>query len=451
MTDVVTRFAPSPTGLLHIGGVRTALFNWLYARRTGGKILLRIEDTDRARSTQEAVAAIFDGLKWLGIDYDDEPVYQSSRIERHVEVAEHLLKTGHAYLCQAAPKHASSPEPEDGQVVRLKIPKKGDVVIEDLVHGKVVFKQDSIDDFVLLRSDGTPTYMLAVVVDDHDMGITHIIRGNDHLANSPRQKQIYEALGWEMPKMTHVPLIHGADGAKLSKRHGAVGIETYRREGYMPEAILNYLARLGWSHGDDEIFSMAQATDWFDPSDISKSPARFDVAKLRHLNAHYIRHSTDEKVMKHTMDFVASSSDPASLAKWKDESAQTRVLTAMSDIKQRARTLLDILEGASFAIVERPVVMYPDALDVLDGGGREIIVGLLPKLEDITEDIWSSEVLHSMVRSHAEGLELKLVEVAQPLRSALIGSTRSIGVFEIMQILGRRESIDRISDQVSTT
>ena len=448
----ITRFAPSPTGLLHIGGARTALFNWLYAKHTGGKMLLRIEDTDRTRSTKEAITAILDGLQWLGIDYSGEVIFQSARIERHVEIAQQLLEMGSAYHCYSSPKGLKAKTSHETQpVVRLKASKTGNIVINDLVRGKVVFPQKSLDDFVLLRSNGTPTYMLAVVVDDHDMEITHIIRGDDHLTNTAHQKQIYDAMGWSMPTTAHIPLIHGPDGSKLSKRHGALGISSYRSDGFLPNAILNYLARLGWSHGNDEIFSMKQAIEWFDPSNITKSAARFDLAKLEHLNAHYIRHASAQHLVECTTNFIDYISDINSSAKWTTSNIREKITAIMPDIKERSRTLHDIVDGARFMCTERPIAIDQKASKILNDKGRLILSDIFPELETISAESWSVPVLRSLIVSYTERSGHKLVKVAQPLRSALTGHTTSIGIFEVMNSLGRQESLDRIMDQLSTT
>src|SRR6266700_5087414 len=387
MTDtVVTRFAPSPTGFLHIGGARTALFNWLYARGRGGKMLLRIEDTDRERSTKEAIAAILDGLSWLGIDWDGDTIYQFSRAARHREVAEQLLAAGQAYRCYASrqeldemrekarsegraklydgrwrDRDASEAPPGVQPVIRLKAPLTGETVIEDQVQGRVVWQNENLDDLVLLRSDGTPTYMLAVVVDDHDMGVTHIIRGDDHLTNAARQSQIYDALGWKVPVMAHIPLIHGPDGSKLSKRHGALGVDAYRAMGYLPAAMRNYLVRLGWSHGDQEIFSTEEMIAAFDLPQIGRSPARFDFAKLESLNGHYMRSASDDELIAAIRSVLPHVAGGAELAGKLTPELRSRLLAAMPGIKERAKTLVDLLDGARFIVAERPLVLDDNA------------------------------------------------------------------------------------------
>src|SRR5436190_11301728 len=381
MTDsVVTRFAPSPTGFLHIGGARTALFNWLYARKTGGKMLLRIEDTDRERSTEPAIAAILDGLTWLGLDWDGDTVHQYSRVARHREVAEQMLASGHAYRCYASPDELTAMREKaraegktrlyDGRwrdrdpgdappgikpAIRLKAPLSGETVVEDQVQGRVTWQNENLDDFVLLRSDDTPTYMLAVVVDDHDMGVTHIIRGDDHLNNGARQTQIYQALGWKVPVMAHIPLIHGPDGSKLSKRHGALGVDAYRAMGYLPAAMRNYLVRLGWAHGDQEIFSTEEMIAAFDLPQIGRSPARFDFAKLESLNGHYMRSSSDTELLEAIERLLPHIAEGGELAAKMTSSLRRQWLAAMPSLKERAKTLLDIIDGARFLLTDRPI------------------------------------------------------------------------------------------------
>src|SRR5216117_1290593 len=370
---IVTRFAPSPTGFLHIGGARTALFNWLYARGRGGRMLLRIEDTDRERSTQAAIDAILDGLTWLGLDWDGATVYQFSRSERHREVARSLLNAGRAYLCYSSPEElaqmrekarsegraklydgrwrdrdASEAPPGVQPVIRLKAPLTGETVIEDQVQGRVVWQNENLDDFVLLRSDGTPTYMLAVVVDDHDMGVTHIIRGDDHLNNAARQTQIYQALGWTVPVMSHIPLIHGPDGSKLSKRHGALGVDAYRAMGYLPVAMRNYLVRLGWAHGDQEIFSTEEMIAAFDLPQIGRSPARFDFAKLESLNGHYMRSSGPQELVAALDAVLPHLPNGTEVAPKLTPAVRDQFLTAMPELKERAKTLVELLDAASF-------------------------------------------------------------------------------------------------------
>jgi glutamyl-tRNA synthetase len=469
---VVTRFAPSPTGFLHIGGARTALFNWLYARHTGGTMLLRIEDTDRERSTDAAIEAIMDGLKWLGLDWDGDPIFQFARMERHAEIAHDLLARGMAYRCYAsqaeleamrelAAKEGRPPRydgrwrdraPEEAPpgvkpVIRLRAPQQGETVIDDLVQGRVVFRNDVLDDFVLLRSDGTPTYMLAVVVDDHDMGVTHIIRGDDHLTNAARQTQIYRALDWEVPAMAHIPLIHGPDGAKLSKRHGALGVDAYRAMGYLPEAMRNYLSRLGWSHGDDEIFSTADAVGWFEPTDINKGAARFDFAKLEHLNGIWIRRTDDEELVRLALDLLPHLPDGADYARLAEEPGLGQFRAAVPGLKERARTLLELLDGARFIIASRPLVLDDKAAGLLDTAGRAVLAGLLPRLEGLND--WTVEATEAAVRAYAEAEGLKLGKAAQPLRAALTGRSTSPGIFDVLAVLGREESLARLRDQAS--
>eukprot|EP01037_Dinobryon_pediforme_P023270 gene23270-24666_t len=406
--SVVTRFAPSPTGFLHIGGARTALFNWLFARHTGGRMLLRIEDTDRERSTEPAIAAILDGLAWLGLEWDGDPIYQFARSQRHAEVAHELVERGLAYRCYTTPAELDfmreaalkegRPPRYDGRwrdrdpseapegvkpVIRIKVPKSGETVIDDGVQGRVVFRNDVLDDFVLLRSDGTPTYMLAVVVDDHDMGVTDIIRGDDHLTNAARQVQIYAAMGWAVPRMAHIPLIHGQDGAKLSKRHGALGIDAYRAMGYLPAALLNYLARLGWSHGDHEIFSLAEAERWFEIGDVNKGAARFDFAKLEHINALYIRATPDAELVAALDRFIPYLPDGAAIAaKWTPE-RRAQLLAAMPGLKERARTLLELLDGAAFLFADRPLHMDDKAIVLLDHDARDLLAKLHQRLAEV--------------------------------------------------------------------
>src|SRR5437899_3847823 len=383
MTDpVVTRFAPSPTGFLHIGGARTALFNWLYARRHGGKVLLRIEDTDRERSTEPAIAAILDGLKWLELDWDGDVIYQFRRAARHREVAESLLASGRAYRCYATGEELTAMREKaraegrtrlyDGlwrdrdpaeapagmkPTIRLKAELTGETVIEDQVQGRVVWQNENLDDLVLLRGDGNPTYMLAVVVDDHDMGVTHVIRGDDHLINAARQKQIYDALGWDIPNMSHIPLIHGPDGSKLSKRHGALGVDAYRAMGYLPAALRNYLVRLGWSHGDQEIFSTEEMIAAFDLPQIGRSPARFDFAKLESLNGHYMRSSSDSDLLAAIDKLLPHLAGGAATAAKLTPAVREQVMAAMPELKERAKTLVDLVDSAHFLYAERPIAI----------------------------------------------------------------------------------------------
>ncbi len=479
MSKVRTRFAPSPTGFLHIGGARTALFNWLYAKHHGGEMLLRIEDTDRERSTQEAVDAIIEGLKWLELDWAGEPISQFARVERHREIVHKLLESGHAYYCQCTPEELAEmrekaraegrpmtydrrcrelglcPPHDKPLVVRFAAPREGEIVIHDMVQGEVRWQAEAMDDLVLMRADGTPTYNLAVVVDDHDMGITHVIRGVDHLTNAARQKMIYDALGWEMPKMAHIPLIHGPDGAKLSKRHGALGVEAYRAMGYLPEAMRNYLARLGWSHGDDEIFTTEQLIEWFDVDAIGKSPARFDFVKLESVNGWWIRNLDDERLLARFEQFLPHAdkdhrtrADLAQRLLDKPEGRQ-RFLKALPGLKERAKTLVELLDLSYYLYAERPLEIAPKAAKILDKGGRDVLHDLLPVLEAIDEAGWTEETLEERIKAFAEAQELKLGKVAQPLRAALTGSNVSPGIFEVLAVLGRAESLARIRDQLA--
>ncbi|HBR27761.1 MAG TPA: glutamate--tRNA ligase [Rhizobiales bacterium] len=467
---VITRFAPSPTGYLHIGGARTALFNWLYARAKGGKVLLRIEDTDQARSTKGAILAILDGLRWLDLEWDGEPLYQMTRAERHREVAEQLLAEGKAYSCYASPEelaamreraraegrapgydgtwrdrdHREAP-PGIAPTIRFKAPREGETVIKDRVQGRVVFANKDLDDLVILRSDGTPTYNLSVVVDDHDMDITHVIRGDDHLTNAARQTQIFKALGWQTPIYAHVPLIHGPDGAKLSKRHGALGVEAYRAMGYLPAALRNYLVRLGWSHGDAEIMSTDEMIQWFDLDAIGRSAARFDFAKLENLNGHYLRVTPDIEIVQRLKALVPELPDGVALGERIDADGWQKLERAMPGLKERAKTLVELLDSASFLFAKRPLTMDEQAAKLLDAAGREMLAALLPRLEDVSP--WTLEALEASVRSFADETGRKLGKVAQPLRAALTGRSASPGIFEVLEVLGRDESLARIRDQ----
>jgi glutamyl-tRNA synthetase len=468
---VVTRFAPSPTGFLHIGGARTALFNWLYARHTGGKMLLRVEDTDRARSTEAAMAAILDGLSWLGIDWDGDVIYQSQRAARHREVALRLLETGGAYYCYATPQELEEmrekaraegrPPRYDGRwrdrlaaaqapegikpVIRLKAPHDGETVLSDQVQGRVAWANKDLDDLVLLRSDGTPTYMLAVVVDDHDMGITHIIRGDDHLTNAARQMQIYQALGWEPPVMAHVPLIHGPDGAKLSKRHGALGVDAYRAKGYLPKALRNYLVRLGWSHGDKEFFTMEEMVEAFDLLQIGRSPARFDFVKLENMNGHYIRASSDEDLLAALEMALPYLLDGNLLLGKLDPTMRDKLRASMPGLKERAKTLAELLDGARFLFTERPLALDAKAASLLDATARQNIAALIPRFQAVAD--WNAARLERIVRNYVAENQLKLGEAAQPLRAALTGKATSPGIFDVLEVLGQEESIARLQDQ----
>ena len=473
MTEtVVTRFAPSPTVFLHIGGARTALFNWLYARKRGGKMLLRIEDTDRERSTDAAIEAILDGLKWLGIEWDDETVYQFTRAARHREVAEQLLADGKAYRCYATAeelaqmREAAKAEGRairyDGRwrdrdpseapaglkpVIRLRAPQTGETVIEDQVQGRVVWQNENLDDLVLLRSDGNPTYMLAVVVDDHDMGVTHVIRGDDHLINAARQKHIYDALGWTVPVMAHIPLIHGPDGSKLSKRHGALGVDAYRAKGYLPEALRNYLVRLGWSHGDQEIFSTEEMIREFDLPAIGRSAARFDFAKLENLNGHYIRNADDKALLASFEDVLQFIPEGAAIQAKLNDTTRAQLLAAMPGLKERAKTLLELVDSSNFIFADRPLQMEPKAAAVLTPDTRKLIGELRSALEKV--DPWTAETAETAMRQFAEQNNLKLGAIAQPLRVALTGRTTSPGIFDVLAVLGRQTCLERLQDQAS--
>ena len=456
-SNVVTRFAPSPTGFLHIGGARTALFNWLFARHHGGKFLLRIEDTDKARSTQPAIDAILDGMKWLGLDWDGESWFQSEFAGRHAEVANQLLMSGHAYRCWmsqeelAAQREEAQKErkpfrirsqwrdrddgPDTPFVVRLKAPQEGETAIEDQVQGRVTVQNAELDDFVLLRSDGSPTYMLAVVDDDHDMGVTHIIRGDDHLNNAFRQLGIIKAMGWDEPVYGHVPLIHGADGAKLSKRHGALGVDAYRDElGVLPEALFNYLLRLGWGHGDDEFIARDDAVKWFGLDHVGRSPSRFDLKKLENLNGHYLREA-----------------DPARLAALvapKVAGADVDLLTrAMPVLTPRAKDLNELAQGSAFLFAARPLDMDEKAASLLEGDAPDLLSAVHQALASLQD--WSAETTEQAVREVAEGRGVKLGQVAQPLRAALTGRATSPGIFDVLVLLGREESLARVADAMN--
>jgi glutamyl-tRNA synthetase len=473
MTDtVVTRFAPSPTGFLHIGGGRTALFNWLYARARGGKMLLRIEDTDRERSTEAAIAAILDGLSWLGLDWDGETVYQFSRSARHREVVEELLAVGRAYRCYASPdelkdmrekarsegrsklydgrwrdRDPSEAPPGVKPVIRLKAPLTGETAIEDQVQGRVVWQNENLDDLVLLRSDGTPTYMLAVVVDDHDMAVTHVIRGDDHLTNAARQTQIYNALGWNVPVMAHIPLIHGPDGSKLSKRHGALGVDAYRAMGYLPAAMRNYLVRLGWAHGDQEIFSTQEMVAAFDLPQIGRSPARFDFAKLESLNGHYMRQTADADLLAEMERVLPHIAGGAELAAKLTPELREKLVAAMAGLKERAKTLVELIDGARFIVTGRPLALDDKATALLTAEARALLGELSTDLAAL--EPWTADATEQAVRAFAERKGVKLGSVAQPIRAALTGRTTSPPIFDVLAVLGKAESLGRLSDQAS--
>jgi len=461
--SVTVRFAPSPTGFLHIGGARTALFNWLYARHHGGIFRLRVEDTDRQRSTPEAVAAIIDGLSWLGLEWDGEIVHQFTGAARHGAVARELLAKGRVYYCYCTPEELEAMRSRaraekrsvryDGTwrdrdpteapsgiapVIRLKAPQTGATTIHDLVQGEVTVENSELDDLILLRADGTPTYNLSVVVDDHDMGITHVIRGDDHLNNAFRQTQIYRAMDWPVPEFAHVPLIHGPDGAKLSKRHGAVGVEAYREMGYLPEALRNYLMRLGWSHGDDEIIATEDAIRWFDIADVGRGAARFDQAKLDSINAHYIREAADARLLGLIAERLESEFARA-LAPHERE----RLARALPGLKPRAKTIVELADKAQFYVAPRPIQPAPDAAKLLTGEARQLLGQLAA---DLDRSEWQAGAIEQKLRDFAGGKNIKLGAVAQPLRAALTGSLASPGIFEVMEVLGRDESLARITD-----
>ncbi|MCI5049136.1 MAG: glutamate--tRNA ligase [Rickettsiales bacterium] len=455
----ITRFAPSPTGFLHIGGARTALFNWLYAKHCGGKFLLRVEDTDQARSTQEAKQAILEGMDWLGLNCDDEIVFQSERIARHQEIAQQLLDSGHAYKCYCTPEEVTEMREQarkEGRVirspwrerdtsvipdtqeyaVRIKAPTEGDLVIKDAVQGDVSFAYDQLDDLIILRSDGTPTYMLAVVVDDHDMGVTHIIRGDDHLSNAARQAVIFQALGWELPVFAHIPLIHGADGAKLSKRHGALGVEAYRDMGYLPEAIRNYLLKLGWSHGDDEIISTEQAIEWFDLDGINKAAARFDFDKLNNMNGQYIREAEDAYLLGLCMPML-----DAKLGGEASDEQRAIFAKALPSLKERAKLLPEIVEASLFFFQRPNAPQDEKAAKQLDDG-KSLMRDFLEELNGFEE--WNHEALFPFAKEWAEQRETKIGKLMAPIRVAITGSTASPSMFEVMEILGKDESLARL-------
>jgi glutamyl-tRNA synthetase len=460
--SVVVRFAPSPTGFLHIGGARTALFNWLYARHTGGKFLLRIEDTDRVRSTDAAKAAILHGLRWLELDWDGDVLYQSARAARHAEVALELLAKGRAYRCFCTPEELAERREKaraEGRplsydrkcrdrkdvpggtpsAIRLKAPLEGETVIDDLVQGVVRVGNEQLDDMILLRADGTPVYMLSVVVDDHDTGVTHVIRGDDHLTNAFRQTQLYRGMDWTAPAFAHIPLIHGPDGAKLSKRHGALGVEAYIEMGYLPEAMRNYLMRLGWAHGDDEIISTEQAIAWFDIGDVGRSPARFDFAKLDSLNSHYLRQAHNARLVALVRPFLAKVMGSAP-----DAAGEARLLRGMDGLKQRARTLADLAASAALYVRPRPISIDAKAAAILNADARARLGRLARRLAFL--DAWNQAALEAAVRAFAECEGAKLGDVAQPLRAALTGSTVSPGIFEVMETLESAEVLGRIND-----
>lgn len=469
---VVTRFAPSPTGYLHIGGARTALFNWLYARHTKGTMLLRIEDTDRERSSEAATAAILDGLTWLGLHWEGDPISQFERAPRHREVAEELVRMGKAYYCYASAEELNEmrekakaegrPPRYDGRwrdrdpseappgvkgAIRIKAPSTGETLVRDRVQGDVVFPNKDLDDFIILRSDGNPTYMHAVVVDDHDMGVTHIIRGDDHLTNSARQMVIYNAMGWEVPVMAHIPLIHGADGAKLSKRHGALGVDAYRAMGYLPAALRNYLVRLGWSHGDDEVMALDDMIRWFEIEDVNRGAARFDFQKLEALNGIHMRRMDDQDLTDTLIATLPYLPNGEALLAALTPERKAQLLAAMPGLKERAKTLVELADGAAFLFAERPLPVDDKAAALLGPHPRTVLKGALEALEAV-EDPWNAHATEAAIRDFATRSEIKLGAAAQPLRAALTGRSTSPGVFDVLAVLGREESLARIRDQI---
>ena len=467
---VVTRFAPSPTGYLHIGGARTALFNWLLARHHGGEMLLRIEDTDRERSTDAAVAAILDGLNWLGIRWDGEPIYQSTRADRHKEIADGLLVTGHAYRCYASPDELNEmrararaegrPPIYDGRwrdrnpreapagvdpVIRIRSPETGTTSLSDAVQGDVSYQNKDLDDFILLRSDGTPTYMLSVVVDDHDMGVTQIIRGDDHLTNAARQQFIYTAMGWQAPTLAHIPLIHGPDGAKLSKRHGALGVDAYRAMGFLPQALRNYLVRLGWAHGDDETMTLEQMIEWFGVGGIGRSAARFDFRKLESMNGLYMREASDDALLNTLIDALPHLPEGPAFEAALSPQKRERLRSAIPGLKARAKTLTELIDSAYYIVADRPISLHEKAAALLTEDARATLDELADRLESVEE--WAEQNIEDLVKALAEDKEIKLGQLAQPLRAALTGRTTSPGIFDVLVTLGKTEAIGRICDQ----
>nr|WP_319246491.1 glutamate--tRNA ligase [uncultured Celeribacter sp.] len=461
-TQIVTRIAPSPTGDMHIGTARTALFNWLYARGRGGKFLMRIEDTDRARSTPEATQGILDGMEWLGLDYDGEAVSQFERADRHAEVARQMLAEGNAYKCFStqeeieafreaarAEKRSTlfqspwrdadeSTHPDAPYVIRVKAPREGVTMIRDAVQGDVTIRNDQLDDMIVLRSDGTPTYMLAVVVDDHDMGVTHVIRGDDHLNNAARQMTIYEAMGWPLPVYAHIPLIFGPDGKKMSKRHGATGVKEYQAMGYPASGMRNYLARLGWSHGDDEFFTDAQAQSWFDLDGINKAPARFDTKKLENICGQHIAILPDDEILGEISGYLAASQQPAL------SDMQTQQLcAALPSLKGAAKTYPQLIEKARFSLISRPIDLDEKAQKQVSSVSNGILEELTPHLQS---DSWNREALEEAIGKVMEAKEIGFGKVAGPLRAALAGRTVTPSVLDMMLVLGPEETLARISD-----
>lgn len=467
MKKVVTRFAPSPTGFLHIGGARTALFNWLFTRHYGGEFRIRVEDTDRKRSTPEAVEAIFDGLNWLGLKADNDIVFQYENRERHAAVAHQLLKEGKAYKCYCSKEELAEmretakaegrPFGYDGRwrdrdpseapegidpVIRFKAPRDGEIIIKDHVQGHVTTKNAQLDDMILLRADGTPTYMLSVVVDDYDMGVTHVIRGDDHLTNAARQAQLINAIGWPLPEYAHIPLIHGADGAKLSKRHGALGVDAYRDMGYLPDALKNYLLRLGWAHGDEEVISEAQAIEWFDLDGVGKSPSRFDFTKLENLNGIYMRETaSDDTLAMGCLPFLEEKIDRSL-----NDNELISLKKAIRELKNRAKNLLDLAESATFLFAERPLDIIPKAAKALNDETKVILEKIHDDLNDVKN--WNKDKLQTKIEEFVEREEIGFGKVAQPLRAALTGSNVSPGISEVLDWLGKEESLTRIKDQI---
>ncbi len=465
--NVTVRFAPSPTGFLHIGGARTALFNWLFAKHHKGRFRLRIEDTDRARSTKEAMDAILEGLRWLELGWDGDVVHQSNNLARHAEIAKKLLAQGKAYYCYCTPQELEAMrlkalqagksmrydgtwrdrDPKDAPagvkpVIRLRAEQQGATTIADLVQGEVTVSNQELDDLIILRSDGSPTYNFSVVVDDFDMEISHVIRGDDHLNNAFRQSQIYQALDWAVPRFAHIPLIHGPDGQKMSKRHGALGVQEYRSMGYLPEALRNYLLRLGWSHGDAEIISTQQAIAWFDLDAVGRAAARFDFAKLESLNGHYIRETPDDQLAGLVAPFIAPPPDPAKRA---------LLLKAMPGLKTRAKTLVELASNARFYVASRPIPIEDGARKLLDAKARARLMDLQSALSLLADGPqWNAEHLENIVKDYCLVAKLKLGEIAQPLRAALTGTKVSPGIFEVMAALGRAESLGRLADAISS-
>lgn len=456
--NIVTRFAPSPTGVLHTGSARTALYNWLFSRHNKGKFLLRIEDTDKERSKDEHTQAIIRDLKWLGLDWDGEIVYQSQNIERHKEVAHELLKGGKAYNCYCSEEEteefrrqypnqkfqspwrdkSESEAPIDGKpVVRIKVERSGQTVINDLIQGEITIANQELDDMVLLRSDGSPTYMLAVVVDDHDMNITHIIRGDDHLTNAFRQKQIYQAMGWQVPEFAHIPLIHDKEGRKLSKREGAMGIDTYLEHGYLPEAVVNHLLRLGWGHGNDEIITSAQAVEWFTLEGVGKSPARFDREKLNFINAHYLRAKSGEELYALIMPFLKQN-----LA----EIYKERIIRGMDGLKQRAETLVELAECAQIYVAKK-AVLDEKSQHILSHGGQKLLQSFAEVL--IKCENWDKERLQELGNDYAASHQIKSSIVMQSLRAGVLGTFAAPGIYEVMEILGKEETLARLKDVIA--